>query len=212
MASWLDDFIGKIFALDGVDFPLVGRINFRTGAGVALTPQVVEGGENEPTTLNLTIAADSFFKVHTPDPFDAGVGEDGYELTVLAPLIVDDEGSALGMTAGELHVFTVTLNLTAKTTLGEGGAKSVAIQEIVAWRADDDNAYIQGSGDDSGNLSPVRVLMGAGTLISWENAPITTEIVSGEPRIRIQDWVIPVDATASITIERKTVYNPPEPV
>lgn len=58
MASWLDDFIGKLIAVESVDLPLMGRINFRAGSGVAITSQVVEGGTNEATTLNLTIAAD----------------------------------------------------------------------------------------------------------------------------------------------------------
>lgn len=211
MADWLDDFIGKVPAVDGVDLPLVGRINFRSGAGILITPQVVEGATNEPTTLNLTIAADTFFNVHSSDPIESEAAESGFEVNAFVPLLVDDEGNPLPLEVGDLHIFTVTLNLTAKTLTSEGAAKSVAYAEICAWRHDLDNAYVVGSGDGSGNLPPVRVLCGGGTLTSWENAPITTELSGGSPYLRIQSWAIPNAAAVSITVERKTVPNVQEP-
>lgn len=132
MARWLDDLIGKIFAIDGVDQTQVGRVNFISGAGVSYETQIVPGATpGAPTTLNLTISGGggSVLETQVDGALDASVER----INFIAGEGVSLEGS---IDPGD----PVTLNL----TVNAGPTGTTTTSSVTAGGTGTQNDHIPG--------------------------------------------------------------------
>lgn len=194
MASWLEDLIGKQFWIDNVILPLVGRLHFLSGVGITLTPQVVEGDENEPTELKLTVAVSDEIAALVDTETATGAADDpDYELYIQLPMA----GEALEN--GYWYRFEVTIDL----TYSGGDVRASGISELYLWRGLDGTMH----GLDVIHPPP-RALNNANTAYSVEHCEITAGDEDGIPFVEVfrdySDAEIPVTARVTSRMVSKT--------
>jgi len=181
MARSLDDLIGKILAVEGVDYAGHGRLDLRAADGVSLTPTSVLGSPGQPTTLRIEIGRDT-----SPEFIATASGTTTSFLLELAPL------SLLGgipLALNRTYIFTVILDLTT-----ELGTKSIAELKVVAWNDDG----IVGANDPTA----ITVLEGDGETYAWDTVgSFAVDVDAGEVSLEVS-----VDLTTYAQEANVSVY------